>query len=232
MGAVINPSASTPEQMAAYQAEERAAMQRHEAARLQQEAARAAEDQYLKNNPPPPPPDTLVNYYNDLWSLTAPAATKEGFVPHPEIPGATSGQLHASEGLELKDRGWAAQQNAMQGEDRTPEYHPEAPVVIYRINLEPTDMERVHREANMLGEYATRPRDINDGAMKPDEIAKILSLPTQDENGREMLPTHVSDFHVKIGTEATASRPESGRARQFKVSDLGAITLSNTRHLG
>ena len=71
MGAVINPSASTPEQMAVYQAEERAAMQRMETAWLQQEAARAAEDRYLKNNPPPPPPNVPAEFYNDLWKLTS-----------------------------------------------------------------------------------------------------------------------------------------------------------------
>jgi len=232
MGAVINPSASTPEQMAVYQAEERAAMQRQEAARLQQEAARAAEDRYLNDNPPPPPPNVPVNYYNDLWSLTAPAATNEGYIPHPEIAGATSAQLHASQGLELKDRDWAAQQNALRPEGHIPEFHEQAPVVVYRINLEPTDLERAHREANKLGEYATQARYINDGHMDPEEIARILSLQTTDRHGNKILPTHISDVDVSIGTEVVASRPISGEARQYKISDLGAITLLNERDIG
>lgn len=232
MGAVINPSASTPEQLSVYQAEERAAMQRQEAARLQQEGARAAEDRYLKNNPPSPPPGVPVNYYNDLWSLTAPASTNEGHIPHPEIAGATSGQLHASRGLELKDREWAGQQNEKQEAGQIPEYHPEAPVIIYRINLEPTDLERAHREANQLGEYSTQARYINDGHMSAEEIANILSLRTTDKNGNKILPTHISDVNVAVGTEVVASRPISGEARQYKISDLGAITLSNKRDIG
>ncbi len=227
MGAEINPSASTPEQMAVYQAEERAAMQRQEAARQQQDVARAAEDRYLRDNPPPPPPGVPVNYYNDLWSLTAPAATNEGDIPHPEIPGATSAQLHASPGLELKDREWAAQQNALREAGRTPEYHPEVPVVIYSVNLTPTDFDRVHGPNNQEGPYATRPVDINDGHMSAEEIAQKLSLPRD-----QPLPTKVSDVHVAHGTFVEASRPISGEARQFKISDLGSVSFVNARDIG
>lgn len=226
MGAVINPSASTPETLAAYQAEERATMQRLEAARLQQENARAAEDRYLKNNPPPPPPNIPVNYYNDLWSLTAPSATNEGHIPHPEIPGATSAQLHASQGLELKDRDWAAQQNAQQAAGRTPEYHPEGPVVVYSINLTPTELARVHGDHNLVGPYATRPVDINDGHMSAEEIAHKLSLPSN-----QPLPTKISDVQVGPGTSVEASRPISGEVRQLKISDLGSTKFLNTRSI-
>lgn len=227
MGAVINPSASTPEQMTAYQAEERAAMQRREAARIQQEAARAAEDQYLRDNPPPPPPNVPINFYNDLWSLTAPSATNEGHIPHPEIPGATSAQLHASLGLELKDRDWAAQQNSLQDPGKVPEYHPEAPVVIYSINLTPTELDRVHGADNQHGRYATRPVDINDGHMSAEEIARRLSLPPD-----QPLPTKVSDVQVAHGAFVEASRPDSGEVRQFKISDLGSVSFVNTRDIG
>lgn len=227
MGAVINPSASTPEQMSAYQAEERAAIQRLETARLAQEAARTVEDRYLKNTPPPPPPGVPVNFYNDLWSLTAPASTNEGHIHHPEIPGATSAQLHASRGLELKDRDWAAQQNAQQSAGRTPEYHPEAPVVVYSINLTPTDLARVHGDHNPVGPYATRPVDINDGHMSAEEIADKLSIPRN-----QPLPTKISDVQVGLGTSVEASRPISGEARQIKISDLGSTTFLNTRDIG
>lgn len=227
MGAEINPSMSTPEQLTVYQAEERRAMQQQEAARREQEAARAAEDRYLRNNPPPPPLDVPVNYYNDLWSLTAPSATNEGHLPHPEIPGATSAQLHASQGLELKDRDWAAQQNAQQAAGRIPEYHPEAPVVVYSINLTPTDLARVHGDHNLVGQYTTRPADINDGHMSAEEIADKLSLAKN-----QPLPTKISDVHVGVGTSVEASRPISGEVRQIKISDLGSTSFVNTRDLG
>jgi hypothetical protein len=227
MGAVINPSASTPEALAVYHAEERAAMQRLETARMQQEAARAAEDRYLKDNPQPPPPGVPVNYYNDLWSLTAPASTNEGHIPHPEIPGATSAQLHASPRLELKDRDWAAQQNAQLAVGRTPEYHPEAPVVVYSINLTPTDLARVHGDHNPVGPYATRPVDINNGHMSAEEIAHKLSIPRN-----QPLPTKISDVEVGLGTSVEASRPISGEARQIKIRDLGSTIFLNTRNIG
>jgi hypothetical protein len=71
MGCVINPSASTPEQLTVYQQEERAAIQRMQEARQRYEDARAAEDRYLRDNPPPPPANVPMNYYNDLWKLTS-----------------------------------------------------------------------------------------------------------------------------------------------------------------
>lgn len=222
MGCMINAPSATSAQD---EAVKRESAKQNEARHLQFVSARSDEDRSIKEMGRPP--GMSESFYNDLWSLTAPSATNEGHLPHPEMPGATSAQLHASPGLELKDREWAAQQNALQDAGRTPEYHAEAPVVIYRVNLTPTEFERVHGADNQEGRYATRPVDINDGHMSAEEIARRLSLPTD-----QPLPTKVSDVHVAHGTFIEASRPDSGEARQFKISDIGSVSFVNTRDIG
>jgi hypothetical protein len=223
MGCTINSSASTPEQIAQHQASEKASIERMDAEKHRYATMRAEEDRFLKawNTPLE---GINVNYYNDLWKLTAPGATNEGRIPHPELPGATSAQLHASQGLELKDREWAAQQNAMQGAAQIPEYNPQAPVVNYQTNIPTEEINRVHNPDNALGRYATPGDNINHGHVSPLEAQRLLDLPT--------LPSLVSDVDLRVGTSVEASRPISGQVRQLKISALDAITISNTRELG
>lgn len=227
MGCVINPSASTPEQLTVYQQEERAAIQRLQEARQRYDDARAAEDRYLRDNPPPPPANVPVNYYNDLWKLTAPAATNEGSVPHPELPGASSSQIHASQGLELKERDWAAQQNAQQAADETAIYHTQAPVIVYNTNIDANGFVRLHHDYNQVGDWSTRDRDVNYGHIDQQEAASRLSLPQNSP-----LPTHISDLSPPIGTSVEASRPISGEAMQFNIHERIATWFSNPRPLG
>jgi hypothetical protein len=223
MGCLINPSATTPEQIAHFKEQERLHVERAESARKHYEAARSEEDRII-NEHNFVPPGVDVNYFNDLWKLTAPAATNEGHIPHPELPGATSAQLHASQGLELKNREWAEQQNAMQGASEIPEYNPQAPVVNYQTNIPTEDINRVHNADNVLGRYSTPGDNINHGHLSPLEAQRLLDLPT--------LPSLVSDVDVRVGTAVEASRPISGHVRQLKISALDAIAMSNTRELG
>lgn len=226
MGCNITQNASTPDQLTIYQQEERAAIERLEHARQHYEAARAAEDRYLRDNPPLPPAGVPVNYYNDLWRLTAPANTNEGNIPHPDLPGASSAQIHASLGLELKDRDWAAKQNSMQPQDATPTYHTEAPVVVYRTDIDADGFVRLHTDSNKVGDWSTRDRDVNYGYIDRQDAASRLSLPQQNP-----LPTHISDLSPPIGTTVEASRPVSGQVIQFNIQERIASWFSNTRPL-
>lgn len=241
MGCVINPSATTPEQLTTYQAEERAAAQRFETTRLNQEAARAAEDRVLKDNPPPPPPGVPVNYYNDLWSLTAPAATNLPGIPHPEVPVVTSSQLHASPGLELKDRDWASQQNAEQlakDSNAIPTFHVNAPIVAVDSNLAPDDPNRTHDvqrvyttwinegegRDNQRGGFAARAADFNHGDITGSAAQALASL--------SYAPTHITDVGIPVGSSLMISRPISGQIRQIQIiSALDVVSYFNARDL-
>ncbi len=187
------------------------------------------------NNGQPPTSTADVNYFSDLWKLTAPAATNEAHIPHPELPATTSGNIHASVGLELRDREWAAQQNAGQDPRDTPTYHTQAPVVVYNTDIDAEGVVRVHTlksdslntEDTTVGNWSTRSSDINDGHLPAKEIADRLSLPSS-----KPLPTHISDVTPPVGTTVEASRPISGEARQFSMRDRIASWFGNTRDVG
>ncbi len=261
MGAEINPNAvcSTDEfnrrmaeaqresqrfadienQMAAARAQEERYMQQQR----EEAAARAArgEQKFSDNFIPPPssggnntgaPP--APGYNQDLWSLTSPAATLHGHQAHPELSGASAGNIHANPNTQLMHRDWATEQNASQSPGSTSIYSESAPVVVYRTDMPtthspdpyPTDMSRLHH-GNVVGGYATNAQDINYGHISGSEGARRLDLPKDNP-----LPTHVVNVDLPIGTSVEASRPQSGEARQYRLYERIASWFTNSRKLG
>lgn len=171
-------------------------------------------------------------YVEELFRLTAPAATQKADTPHPELSGATAGNIHSS--ATLMGRNWAAEQNAKQSDEEIPIYHKDGPIIQYNTDIptarqpeiDPTSMARVHH-GNIVGSYATNLRDIDYGYIDGEEARKRLSLP---EDGSP--PTHFVDVYLPIGTLVEASRPESDLARQYIISTKKVLSwFINSRKL-
>ncbi|MFY9288785.1 MAG: hypothetical protein WAO98_09830 [Alphaproteobacteria bacterium] len=175
---------------------------------------------------------TRDGYVQELFRLTASAANLHGHQSHPELSGASAGNIHSD--ATLMGRDWAAQQNAAQEVGTTLTYHEDAPVIVYRTDMptthqpdpHPTDMARLHH-GNVVGAYATNAQDVKYGDITGSEGQRMLSLPKDNP-----LPTHIVDVSLPIGTFVEASRPISGEVRQYKLFERVSAWFSNSRKLG
>lgn len=196
------------------------------------------------------------NYNTDLWSLTAPAATNESHVQHPVIPNATSGQLHASEGLELMDRGWAARENEealkqfVKNPDNDPRKfippnHEHAPAFAYNPDLAPPPEGLPGSDTRDPSGIQRLYREYEENGIPKDNLHGPYVTPSSNINdgniraseGQALLslpnpPTHVADAYIPVGTSSIASRPISGQTWQIKiVSGLDAVQWANKHAL-
>jgi hypothetical protein len=141
----------------------------------------------------------------------------EGHLPHPDMSGATAGDIHAKSVLFPKNE--AAARNA-ERELSTPEYHEERAIIGYFTSIPTDGLGRVHGPNNQEGHWVAKSVDF--GGSSAEAMAN-LSLTA--------LPTLQSDVQLFPGTYVEASRPVSDAVRQYYF--YGHLAhFSNTRTFG